>query len=366
MIRESNPSVIRRILHIDMDAFYASIEQRDDPTLRQRPVAVGRSEARGVVAAASYEARRYGVRSAMPSRTAQRLCPDLIFIPPHPEKYRAVSAQIHAIFSRYTPLIQPLALDEAALDVTDYLGNFGSATAIAEAIRRDIAQQTQLTASAGVSYNRFLAKLASDQNKPNGLFVITPKQGPAFAASLPVEAFHGIGPATTAKMHALGVRTGADLKRCSMELLRAHFGSAASFYYYIARGIDHRPVEPHRPRKSIGNETTFSQDSNDLPTLLTILEKLTVKVWESCLQRKLTGCTVTVKIRTNDFQTSTRARTLHDPINNQHMLFVAGKHILESFFPLPRPVRLLGITVSGLVPQDKADTQLRLSFLDPS
>ncbi|MXV43826.1 DNA polymerase IV [Saccharibacter sp. 17.LH.SD] len=357
---------LRRILHIDMDAFYASIEQRDDPTLRHRPIAVGRSQARGVVAAASYEARRYGVRSAMPSRVAQRLCPDLVFVPPRFEQYRAISAHIHRIFTRYTPLIQPLALDEAYLDVSDHLAPFTSATALAEAIRADIYRETSLTASAGVSYNRFLAKLASEQNKPNGLFVITPRQGPKFAAALPVERFHGIGPATTAKMHALNIRTGADLGRYPLDGLRAHFGSAALFYHDIAHGIDHRPVEPNRPRKSLGTETTFSVDIPTYDKAEPILRQLTEKVWTSSLKHHVSGRTVTVKIRYTDFKTITRAHSLPHFMTEAETFFTISQGILKALSPFPKPIRLLGVTLSGLSLQNDADTQQQLSFFELS
>src|SRR4051795_8289292 len=235
----------RKIIHVDMDAFYASVEQRDEPRLKGKPVAVGGGH-RGVVAAASYEARKFGVRSAMPSVTARRKCPELIFVKPRFDVYRAVSGQIRAIFAQYTPLIEPLSLDEAYLDVTENLPGIASATRIAEEIRARIRTETGLTASAGVSYNKFLAKLASDQNKPDGLFVITPAQGPAFVEALPVGRFHGIGPATEARMHRLGIRTGADLKAQPLPVLEQHFGKVGPHFHAIARGIDHRPVRPDR------------------------------------------------------------------------------------------------------------------------
>ncbi len=252
---------VRRVIHIDMDAFYASVEQRDDPSLRGRPVAVGGSRERGVVAAASYEARKFGVRSAMPSITAKRQCPDLVFVPPRFDVYKAVSAQIHAVFARYTRLIQPLSLDEAYLDVTAPLLDRGSATAIAAEIRAAIRAETGLTASAGVSCNKFLAKLASDHRKPDGLFVITPKMGPAFVEDLPVGKFHGVGPVTAAKMNRLGIHTGLDLRAQPLAFLAEHLGKAAVCYYYgVARGQDDRPVEADRARKSVGAENTFATD----------------------------------------------------------------------------------------------------------
>ena len=254
------PDLQRKIIHIDMDAFYASVEQRDNPELRGKPVAVGGSGERGVVAAASYEARKFGVRSAMPSISAKRKCADLIFVKPRFDAYRAVSLQIRDIFAQYTPLVEPLSLDEAYLDVTENLKGIASATEIAKEIRAKIRAETSLTASAGVSYNKFLAKLASDHNKPDGLFVITPNMGPAFVEALPVDKFHGVGPATTAKMNRLGIETGLDLRAQTKSFLHQHFGKSGLYFYWIARGIDDRLVRPDRIRKSIGAENTFSVD----------------------------------------------------------------------------------------------------------
>ena len=241
----------RKIIHVDMDAFYASVEQRDDPALRGKPIAVGGSRERGVVAAASYEARVFGVRSAMPSSIARRKCPDLIFVKPRFDVYKAVSQQIRIIFAEYTPLIEPLSLDEAYLDVTENMKQIASATQIAQQIRQAIKDVTGLTASAGVSYNKFLAKLASDHNKPDGLFVIKPTDGLAFVETLTVGQFHGIGPATAAKMNGLGIATGLDLRQQTEAFLVRHFGKAGHFYHAIANAIDHRPVRPDRERKSI-------------------------------------------------------------------------------------------------------------------
>ena len=243
---------VRKILHVDMDAFYASVEQRDNSDLKNRPVAVGYAAKRGVVAAASYEARRFGVRSAMPSTVAMRRCPELVFVPPRFDVYRAVSQEIHAIFKDYTPLVEPLSLDEAYLDVTDNLSGIPTAWETAKAIRARILAETKLTASAGVSLNKFLAKLASDQRKPNGQFAIMPDEAEAFVAGLPIAKFHGVGPKTAAKMHALGIETGADLRRQTLELLQARFGKAGSWYFEIARGRDDRPVQSDRERKSSG------------------------------------------------------------------------------------------------------------------
>src|ERR1700757_2679184 len=254
------PERPRKIIHIDMDAFYAYVEQRDDPELRGKPVAVGGARERGVVAAASYEARRFGVRSAMPSVTAKRRCPELIFVKPRFDVYRAVSHQVRAILAEYTPLIEPLSLDEAYLDVTENLKAMPSATEIAEEIRARIRSETGLTASAGVSYNKFLAKMASDERKPDGLFVITPRMGPAFVEHLPVGRFHGIGPVTCVKMERLGIHNGADLKARTLLFLQQQFGKAGPYYYALARGVDERPVCADRIRKSVGAEMTFDAD----------------------------------------------------------------------------------------------------------
>ena len=251
------PARQRKIIHIDMDAFYASVEQRDDPELRGKPVAVGGSRERGVVAAASYEARGFGVRSAMPSVTAKRKCPGLIFVKPRFDVYRAVSHQIREIFAAYTPLVEPLSLDEAYLDVTRNLKAISSATEIAEEIRARIRSETGLTASAGVSYNKFLAKMASDERKPDGLFVITPRMGPAFVEALPVGRFHGIGPVTRARMEGLGIRDGGDLKAQTLLFLQQQFGKAGPYYFALARGIDERPVCADRIRKIHGSRNNI-------------------------------------------------------------------------------------------------------------
>jgi len=247
----AGPAAHRKIIHVDMDAFYASVEQRDDPALRGKPVAVGGSRERGVVAAASYEARKFGVRSAMPSFTAKRQCPDLIFVKPRFEVYKAISQQIREIFAEHTAIIEPLSLDEAYLDVTENLHNIPLARDIALSIRAKIKEVTGLNASAGISYNKFLAKLASDHRKPNGQYVISPEMGPSFVEGLPVGKFHGIGPATAAKFNALGIRTGLDIRSQTLEFLQAHFGKAGTYYYWISRGVDERPVRANRIRKSV-------------------------------------------------------------------------------------------------------------------
>jgi DNA polymerase IV len=338
---------LRRIIHVDMDAFYASVEQRDNPALRGLPVAVGGARERGVVAAASYEARKFGVHSAMASITAKRKCPELVFVPPRFDVYRAVSRQIHAIFERYTPLIQPLSLDEAHLDVTVPLIDLGSATAIAREIKRLIREETGLTASAGVSYNKFLAKLASDHRKPDGLFVITPRMGPAFVETLPVGKFHGVGPATAAKMNQLGIHTGSDLRRQTREFLTSRFGKAGDYYYAAARGEDNRPVVADRQRKSIGAETTFARDLLDWHAVPPALAPLTARIWAACSASSLVARTVTVKIKYADFQQITRARSVADGVVRQAMLEEIGFELLRPLFPPPLGVRLLGVTLSN-------------------
>jgi len=352
-----------------MDAFYASVEQRDDPHLRGVPVAVGRSRERGVVAAASYEARRFGVHSAMPSVTARRLCPDLVFVPPRFDVYKAVSRQIGSIFARYTPLIQPLSLDEAYLDVTMPLVDCGSATAIAEEIRAAIRLETGLTASAGVSYNKFLAKLASDHRKPDGLFVITPRIGPSFVENLAVAKFHGIGPATAARMNALGILTGLDLRRQSLAFLSKQFGKAGRYYYWAVRGEDDRPVEPDRIRKSVGAETTFERDINRWEDVPQSLEAVFAKVWAACCQGAYLGRTVTVKIKYADFRQITRVQSAEKPISSQAALEEISLGLLQPQFPSPIGVRLLGVTVSNLAmstPRRAAQLTFDLEPPDPT
>src|SRR5467141_450432 len=303
-----------------MDAFYASVEQRDNPDLRAKPVAVGGSRERGVVAAASYEARKFGVRSAMPSVTARRKCPDLIFVKPRFEVYKEVSLQIRAIFAEYTPIIEPLSLDEAYLDVTENLKGMISATKIAEEIRARICAETQLTASAGISYNKFLAKLASDHRKPDGLFVITPDMGPEFVESLAVKKFHGIGPATAAKMARLGIATGLDLRAQSLAFLQQHFGKAGAYYYWIARGVDDRPVLANRIRKSVGAENTFPADLFTFEAARDALSPIIDKVWGHCESVGTRGRTVTLKIKYADFQQITRSQSVRGMVEGRVVL----------------------------------------------
>lgn len=357
---------VRKIIHVDMDAFYASVEQRDNPELRGKPVAVGGSAARGVVAAASYEARTFGVRSAMPSVTAKRRCPELIFVKPRFDVYRAVSAQIREIFAEHTDLIEPLSLDEAYLDVTENKQGIPIATEVAQIIRNRIKEVTGLNASAGISYCKFLAKMASDLNKPNGQAVITPARGPLFVAELPVKKFHGVGPATAAKMERLGILSGADLREKSAEFLREHFGKTGGWYYQIARGIDHRTVQPDRPRKSVGTEDTFAEDILDLDAARREVALLADKVWHWCEAKGITGRTVTLKVKYSDFQQITRSRTIGTGVRSAGDLRDIALALLEPLFPVEKGVRLLGVTLSSLdeAAQDETpDPQLSLGLL---
>jgi DNA polymerase-4 len=355
--------VVRKIIHIDMDAFYASVEQRDNPALRGRPVAVGYGEARGVVAAASYEARAFGVHSAMPSTTAVRKCPELIFVPHRFDVYRAVSRQILAIFRTYTDLVEPLSLDEAYLDVTANWRGLPSAAATASEIRARIKEETELNASAGISYCKFLAKLASDQRKPNGQFVIPPAHGPSFIEALPIEKFHGVGPKTAEKMTALGIRTGADLKRQSLQFLQARFGKSGAWYYAIARGEDDRPVQPNRPRKSSGSETTYRRDLTAPADIEAGIIAMADDVWDWCERSRMFGRTVTVKIKYADFQQATRGRTLPMPVLTREVLHAVSRDLVRTVYPLAKGIRLLGVTVSGFEADNRAEAgQLDLAF----
>lgn len=337
----------RKIIHVDMDAFYASVEQRDNPELRGKPVAVG-GQIRGVVAAASYEARKYGVRSAMPSVTAKRRCPDLIFVKPRFDAYREVSHQIRAIFHDYTPLVEPLSLDEAYLDVTEDLKGIGIATIIAQEIRARIKAETGLTASAGVSYNKFIAKLASDQNKPDGLCVVPPSRGEAFVALLPVSRFHGIGPKTAEKMAKLGIQTGADLRAQSLAFLQHNFGSSGDYYFNLARGVCHRQVKPNRPYKSIGAEDTFLEDLTDGDALIAELDRISQTVWRRIAEKEIRGRTVTLKVKFRDFQIVTRAKSLDRNVASREEFLELGVNLLRNMLPVAKGIRLLGLTLSGL------------------
>ena len=352
---------LRKVIHVDMDAFYASVEQRDEPELRGKPLAVGGSSERGVVAAASYEARRFGVRSAMPSVTATRLCPGLIFRKPRFEVYKQVSNQIRAIFEDYTPHVEPLSLDEAYLDVTADIRGIGSATRIAELIRARIKAETGLTASAGVSYTKFIATLASDQNKPDGLCVIRPGEGAAFVGGLPVRRFHGVGPRGAEKMAALGIETGADLREKDLAFLRSHFGSMADYLYRAARGIDLRAVKAHRARKSVSAERTFDHDLSSGLALREALEAIADAAWERIERSKSRGRTVTLKLRFADFQTLSRVRSVATVVESRVAVGKLGMDLLDALLPLPQPVRLMGLGLSSLEgEEDVGDEQAAL------
>src|SRR5271165_990914 len=338
---------LRKIIHIDMDAFYASVEQRDNAELRGRPVAVGLGAKRGVVAAASYEARAFGVRSAMPSTTAMRRCAELVFVPPRFDLYRAISRQIRAIFADYTALVEPLSLDEAYLDVTEDLRGLQTAAATAKEIRARISQETGLTASAGISYNKFLAKIASGQRKPNGQFVIIPEMGRDFIASLAIARFHGVGPVTAAKMQRLGIETGADPRAKPLAFLQQHFGKSAAWYLGVANGEDDRPVVADRPRKSSGSETTFERDLTEPAEIEAGVQAMADDVWAWCEKEQAFGRTVTVKVKFADFRQATRSRTFSASVTRHDRLRQASVELVRTLLPTAKGIRLLGVTVSN-------------------
>ena len=353
---------VRKIIHVDMDAFYASVEQRDNPQYRGKPLAVGASpRQRGVVAASSYEARRFGIHSAMPSKTAIALCPNLIFVKPRFEVYRAVSAQIHNVFRRYTDIVEPVALDEAYLDVTENKLGLPYASTVARHIRREILTETNLTASAGVSINKFLAKIASGENKPNGMTVILPEDAVAFVETLPIEKFHGIGKVTAAKMKSLGIRTGADLKERSLEYLIQSFGKVGNYYYNIARAKDNRAVEANRIRKSIGAENSFAENLGDEETILIKLKQIAVTLVERIDRHQASGRTLTLKVKFSDYQQITRSRTFEDCINSLDTIITEAVKLLEIVELKNRSIRLLGISLSNLDnPKKRQIVQLSL------
>jgi DNA polymerase-4 len=359
---------LRKIIHIDMDAFYAAVEQRDEPSYRGKPLVVGGTpDQRGAVAAASYEARQFGIHSAMPSRIAQQRCPHLIFVSPRFEVYREVSQQIRAIFYRYTDLVEPLALDEAYLDVTENQPGIPSATRIAQEIKQQIYQETQLTASAGVSINKFLAKIASGLDKPDGLFLIPPDLAEAFVEQLPIEKFHGIGQVTAAKMHGLGIQTGADLKQWSEPDLLRHFGKVGQFYYKIARAQDDRPVQPNRICKSIGAETSFETDLNDYSVMLEALRAIALTLKHRADNKRTTGRTLTLKVKYADYQQVTRSRTLTTAIGGPERMMELAEELLTTTEVAHRPVRLLGLALSNLNGAETKEeyVQLSLKFSEP-
>lgn len=352
----------RKIIHVDMDAFYASVEQRDNPELKGKPVAVGGSRYRGVVSAASYEARKYGVRSAMPSAIAYRKCPNIIFVRPDFSKYKEASQQIREIFHEYTDLVEPLSLDEAYLDVTHNKKGLESATLIAQEIRQKIFEKTQLTASAGISVNKFLAKVASDFNKPNGQKTIKPKQVLEFLEELQIDKFYGIGKKTAEKMKRLGIFKGSDLKKWDQALLVREFGKSGLHYYNIVRGIHRSQVKPNRIRKSIGAERTFSNDLRELSEMQEALEEIMEKLDDRIQSSKAKGKTITLKIKYFDFERHTRSHTIEDYTSNRDVIFNTIVDLLKS--PEPhKPVRLLGITLSNFERDQKEEwVQLTLDF----
>lgn len=340
---------MRKIIHIDMDAFYAAVEQRDHPQYRNKPLIVGgKPDSRGVVATCSYEARTFGIHSAMPSSQAYRLCPHAIFVKPRFEAYREASAIIRSIFARYSESVEPLSLDEAYLDVSANTLFQGSAKLLAKQIKQDIVRQTGLIASAGVSCNKFLAKVASDLGKPDGLYLITPQQAAAFVERLPIGKFHGIGPSTEKKMQALGISNGLELKRMPLYLLQQHFGKSAQYYHDIARGIDHRPVNADRTRKSIGVETTFDSDIQGNQQLLQHLQSLLQQALGKLAQSRLLAHTLTIKIKFANFVQITRSRTLAEPIADGPANQLLLNELLKNTGVDRQAVRLLGVTLSSL------------------
>lgn len=347
---ENQPAVrLRKIIHIDMDAFYASIEQRDNPEYRGKAIAVGGSpEGRGgVVATASYEARKFGVRSAMPSKRALQLCPDIIFVRPRFDVYKEVSGKIREIFHRYTDIIEPLSLDEAFLDVTEDKQNIGSAIEIATLIKQAIKDELGLTASAGVSVSKFVAKIASDMQKPDGLTFIGPSRIQSFMESLPVEKFFGVGKVTATKMKTMGLHTGADLKRLSEDELVKHFGKTGRFFYKIVRGQDDREVQPHRETKSVGAEDTFAYDLTTLEEMYAELDKLAVTVSKRLNHYTLKGRTITVKVKYSDFRIITRSQSFQQGVNDKDTIVTTAQQLLAAADMNNKKVRLLGISLSN-------------------
>jgi len=352
--------VLRKIIHIDMDAFFASVEQHDNPSLKGKPIAVGGSGERSVVATASYEARKFGVHSAMSSVVAKRLCPGLIFIDPDFERYKEVSHCVFEIFHEYSDLVEPLSIDEAFLDVTNDKKKIGSATIIAEKIRKEIKKRTGLTASAGISVNKFLAKVASDINKPDGLFLISPEDAGKFIEELPVEKFYGIGKVTADKMHKLGVHKGSDLKKWDMVSLVRNFGKAGVFFYNIVRGIDDRQVEPSQERKTIGTELTYDKDLVTRFEIITELYKLEKELMERLEHVGTTGKTVTLKVKFSDFRQITRSKTLQGYIRDFDTFHKEVTGIRKSLKLEGSRIRLLGVSVSNLESENNEVYQLDL------
>ena len=341
----------RRVLHCDMDCFYAAVHMRDDPQLQGKPVVIGgRPEGRGVVAAASYEARKFGIHSAMPSSRAHRLCPGVIFIPPDFRRYSRESEKIFAIYREITPLVQAVSIDEAYLDVTGHLGEAGSATAVAREIRRRVREERGLTVSVGVGPNRLVAKIASDFKKPDGLTVVPPHKIQAFLDPLPVRRLHGVGPATERILVEMGAQTIADLRDIALEVLVHRFGiKHGNLLWEFSRGIDDRPVETHQERKSLGTENTYAKDLGSLAEMEEEVDRMAEEVAQSLAQRGIAGCTVSLKVRYSDFTTVTRSRTFTIPVYGSATIAACAKDLLRKTEAPSRPVRLLGVTASNLV-----------------
>ena len=356
----------RKIIHIDMDAFYASVEQRDHPELRGLPIAVGHAEERGVVSAASYEARKYGVRSAMSSLKAKQLCPHIVFVPGRMSVYKEVSAQIHTIFREYTDLIEPLSLDEAFLDVTHNKKDIELAVDIAKEIKKRIREELNLVASAGISYNKFLAKVASDYRKPDGLCTIHPDQALDFIAKLPIEAFWGVGKVTAQKMHSLGIHKGKDLQQCTLEMLTRLFGKAGYIYYDFARGVDLRPVEAERIRKSVGCEHTLDKDITASSSVIIELYHVATELIERLKRNGFSGNTLTLKIKFYDFKQITRSITQEKELSQMSDILPLAKQLLKEVDYSIRPIRLIGLTVSNPKEEQEEEhnvwKQLELEF----
>jgi DNA polymerase IV len=355
-------NVIRKIIHIDMDAFFASVEQRDNLSLKGKPVAVGGTINRGVVAAASYEARKYGVRSAMPIVTALKLCPHLILTPPRFDVYKSVSDQISDIFHEYTDFVEPLSLDEAFLDVS--LPNYDnpSATRIAAEIKKRISETTHLTASAGVSYNKFLAKVASDYKKPDGLFVITPEQAIEFIEQLPIDQFFGVGKVSAEKFHKLGIYNGKQLKELTLNDLNRWFGKAGQFYFEIVRGIDNRPVISERELKSVGAEDTFESDLTDKELLKQHLNRLAEKVWKRATNKNLFGRTICIKVKFFDFNQITRSKTESEQVTDFSTFAETVQNLFDQSVQIEKPIRLLGVSITNFDENKHKDEQLQLNL----
>lgn len=356
--------VIKKIIHIDMDAFYASVEQKDNPDLRGKPIAVGGNKERGVVAAASYEARKYGVKSAMPSAIAARQCPHLIFVPPRFERYKEISSIIQSIFFEYTDLVEPLSLDEAYLDVTENKTGSSSATLIAREIKNKIKERTGLTASAGISYNKFLAKTASDVNKPDGLFLIHPKDAEEYIHKMPIHKFHGIGKATAEKMKTAGIFTGGDLKKKSEKDLKLRYGKSGVYYYNICRGIDNREVKPDRERKSVSAENTFDYNIMRLDDVKQNLKKIAETAFHRYKKHGVSGKTVTIKVKYGDFKQITRSHSSNQPIISLNQLLTEINQLVDASILKDEGIRLLGIGISNFKKEEhiKPEVQLTLKF----